>query len=316
MGRLALTAWLVLVLILILLFSVSVHMPPEPSPAASEPAAAALRVLHRGEVLTLGPEEYLLGVLAAEMPADFEPEALKAQAVAARTYALCCAASGKHADAGADVCTDFHCCQAWKGESDMRAAWGEAYDEKRGRICAAVEATAGQVLRFEGAPAFTAFHSSSAGFTEDCGAIWSSLPYLVSVSSPESAESVPNYVSHVSCTPDRLRDALLSVCPEADLIGAPESWIGELHRDGSGRVSEAVLGGVPFSGVKLRELFSLRSTAFDLSLTDGVFTFTVTGFGHGVGMSQYGANVMASGGANYRAILAHYYPGTELSSLW
>ena len=199
MGRLALTAWLVLVLILILLFSVSVHMPPEPSPAASEPAAAALRVLHRGEVLTLGPEEYLLGVLAAEMPADFEPEALKAQAVAARTYALCCAASGKHADAGADVCTDFHCCQAWKGESDMRAAWGEAYDEKRGRICAAVEATAGQVLRFEGAPAFTAFHSSSAGFTEDCGAIWSSLPYLVSVSSPESAESVPNYVSHVSC---------------------------------------------------------------------------------------------------------------------
>ena len=294
MGRLALTAWLVLALILVLLFSVSVRLPPEPSPAASEPASAALRVLHRGRVLALGPEEYLVGVVAAEMPADFEPEALKAQAVAARTYALCCAASGKHADA--DVCTDFHCCQAWKDEREMRAAWGEAFDAKRGRICAAVEATAGQVLRFEGAPAFTAFHSSSAGFTEDCGAIWSSLPYLVSVASPESAESVPNYVSHVSFTPDELRAALLSVRPEADLTGAPEGWIGELRRDGSG--------------------LSLRSTAFDLSLTEGVFTFTVTGFGHGVGMSQYGANVMAAGGADYRAILAHYYPGTELSSLW
>ena len=314
MGRLALTAWLVLVLILILLFAITARVPPEPSPAASEPAAAALRVLHRGQVLALAPEEYLVGVVAAEMPADFEPEALKAQAVAARTYALWCAAGGKHADA--DICTDCHCCQAWKTEADMRAAWDGAFDDRLARVRDAVDSTAGQVLRFAGAPAFTAFHSSSAGFTEDCGAIWNGLPYLVSVASPETAESVPNFVSHVACTPNELQEKLLSICPEADFTGAPEDWLGAIRRDASGRVAEAVLGGVPFSGVKLRELFSLRSTAFALSYADGVFLFTVTGFGHGVGMSQYGANVMAAQGADYRAILAHYYPGTELASLW
>ena len=313
MGRLALAVWLVLALIFILIFAFNVPAPPEPMPAASAPAAA-LRVLHRGEVLVMPPEEYLVGVTAAEMPADFEPEALKAQAVAARTYALYCASSGKHAQA--DVCTDFRCCQAWKSEGDMRAAWGVAFDDRLARIRAAVEATAGEVLRFAGAPAFTAFHSSSAGFTEDCGAIWSGLPYLVSVASPETAENVPNYVSHVACTPHELREALLSVCPEADFSGSPEDWLGEIRRDQSGRVAEAVLGGVPFSGVKLRALFSLRSTAFELRYADGVFLFTVTGFGHGVGMSQYGANVMAAQGADYRAILAHYYPGTELESLW
>jgi len=314
LGRLALTVWLIVALIVMLVFAADVRTPPEPSPAASGSAPAVLRVLHRGRVLALAPEEYLVGVVAAEMPADFEPEALKAQAVAARTYALWCACAGKHADA--DVCTDFRCCQAWKEEADMRAQWGGAYEAKLARIREAVDATAGQVLRFAGAPAFTAFHSSSAGFTEDCGAIWNGLPYLVSVASPESAESVPNYVSHVACTPDELREALGRVHPEADFSGAPEDWVGQLRRDASGRVAEAVLGGAVFSGVKLRELFSLRSTAFELSYADGVFLFTVTGFGHGVGMSQYGANVMAAGGADHRAILAHYYPGTELASLW
>ena len=274
---------------------------------------ACIRVLHGQQVLEMPPEEYLIGVVAAEMPADFEPEALKAQAVAARTYTLYCAGTGKHADA--DVCTDFHCCQAWRSEEELCTDWGEDWAEKLGRIRSAVEGTAGQVLRFEGAAAFTAFHSSSAGFTEDCGAIWNGLPYLVSVSSPESADSVPNYVSYVSRSALDLRDTLLAVAPEADFTAAPEDWIGEIRRDESGRVAEAVIGGVPFSGVKLRELFALRSTAFELAWSDGAFHFTVTGFGHGVGMSQYGANVMAAGGADYREILAHYYPGTELSSL-
>jgi len=314
MGRIVMTAWLVLALILILLFAVTVHTLPEPSPAVSAPAAAALRVLHRGTLLSLPAEQYLIGVVAAEMPADFAPEALKAQAVAARSYTLYCARTGKHPDA--DVCTDYHCCQAWRSEEELRQAWGTDYEEKSSRVRSAVESTAGEVLRFGGEPVFAAFHSSSAGFTEDCGAIWNGLPYLVSVSSPETAESVPNYVSHVALSPVELRGSLLTVCPEADFTDPPEDWIGEIRRDGSGRVAEAVIGGASFSGVKLRELFSLRSTAFELSYADGVFRFTVTGYGHGVGMSQYGANVMAAEGADYRAILAHYYPGTELSSLW
>jgi len=285
-------------------------VPPVPSPAA-EPVQ--VRVKHGDTVVTAPLEEYLVGVEAAEMPADFEPEALRAQAVAARTYTLYCMRSGKHADA--DVCTDYRCCQAWKSDAAMREGWGEAYAEKLSRIRSAVESTAGEYLQFAGQAAFTAFHSSSAGFTEACGAIWSELPYLVSVSSPESADNVPGFVSRVQAGVFDLRDTLLAVCPNADFTAPPEDWFGEITRDESGRVSEAVIGGQVFTGVKLRELWKLRSTAFTVDYADGIFTFTVTGFGHGVGMSQYGANVMAADGADYRAILAHYYPGTELVSL-
>ena len=289
--------------------------PEKPAPPETQktPKTLYLRVLNGGEVETLPLEDYILGVTAAEMPADFEPEALRAQAVAARTYALYCAGTGRHEEA--DVCTDYHCCQAWKSDDAMRRDWGEGYAEKLARVRAAVEDTAGQYLRFAGRAAFTAFHSSSAGFTEACGAIWSELPYLVSVSSPEDADSVPNYVSRVTVRAEKLRNTLLSACPAAELSCPPEDWLGEIRRDESGRVSEVLIGGTAFSGVKLRTLFSLRSTAFDLDYADGAFCFTVTGFGHGVGMSQYGANVMAAKGDDYAAILAHYYPGTELASL-
>ena len=307
MGRLALTAWLVLVLILILLFAITARVPPEPSPAASEPAAAALRVLHRGQVLALDPEEYLVGVVAAEMPADFEPEALKAQAVAARTYALWCAAGGKHADA--DICADSGHCQAWLDEAALRRSWGGDYEQNLARLCEAVSATAGEVLRYEGKPVFAAFHASSAGATEDCGAIWNAQPYLVSVSSPESAETVPHYVSRLVCAPLDLRDTLLSAHPEADFSAAPADWLGAVELDGSGRVARMTLGGAVFTGTELRALFALRSTAFTLDWDGAEFCFTVTGHGHGVGMSQYGANVLAAAGMGYRDILAHYYPG-------
>ena len=168
--------------------------PPLPAPAAvtaAPPAApdmpASLRVLHGGEVTLMALEDYLVGVVAAEMPADFEPEALKAQAVAGRSFALYCRNTGRHADA--DVCTDPGCCQAWKSEADMRRDWGEGFEARRARIDRAVAETAGQVLTWEGQPIFAAFHSSSAGMTEDCAAVWGGAPYLLSVESPESAES-------------------------------------------------------------------------------------------------------------------------------
>ena len=289
-----------------------VSAPPTPEPTlrpADRPAPQTVAVLHAGEVCEVELQDYLIGVVAAEMPADFESEALKAQAVAARTYALYCACSGRHEEA--DVCTDFACCQAWKSREDMESGWGDGFEENYEKIRSAVEETAGEYLCYEGQAVFAAFHSSSAGATEDCGAIWNALPYLVSVSSPETEESVPGYVSCLEQSPLDFRDTLLYAHPEADFSGPEDGWIGEIRLDDSGRVACAVLGGVEFSGTELRELFSLRSTAFTLDY-DGRFRFTVTGFGHGVGMSQYGANVMASQGADYRTILAHYYPGTEL----
>lgn len=282
-----------------------------PEQTAAPAAPETLRVLDGETVREMDMQDYLVGVVAAEMPADFAPEALKAQAVAARTYALYCRNTSRHENA--DVCTDYRCCQAYFDDGALRQNWGADYAARREKIAGAVAATDGDVLCFEGQAIFAAFHSSSAGFTEDCGAIWSELPYLVSVWSPESAETVPGYVSTRSFSPLDFRDTLLSARPQADFSGPPESWLGELTRDKSGRVESFTLGGERFSGVELRTLFSLRSTAFTLDY-DGDFRFTVTGFGHGVGMSQYGAEVMAEEGSDYREILAHYYPGTELET--
>ena len=285
-----------------------------PAPTAGPVQTAVpqrLCVLDGAEVLEMDMRDYLFGVLAAEMPADFAPEALKAQAVAARTYALWCAESGRHAEA--EVCTDYRCCQAWLSDEALRERWGDAYPQRHDKLAGAVAASEGQILCYGGQAVFAAFHSSSAGFTEDSGAIWSALPYLVSVSSPEDEATVPGYVSEAVFPALDFRDTLLYEKPEADFSGPPEGWIGETERDGSGRVAWMELGGVRFSGTQLRALFSLRSTAFTLSYADGLFSFTVTGFGHGVGMSQYGAQALAAQGWDYAAILAHYYPGTALT---
>jgi len=288
---------------------------PLPTPvqqAEENPGAETILIEHGEDILELPLEEYLVGVVAAEMPAAFEAEALKAQAVAARTYTLYCAAAEKHGQA--QVCTDFGCCQAWKSEEKMRQDWGRSFDENYSKIRAAVYDTAGEHLIYEGKPVFSAFHSSSAGVTESCGAIWSDVPYLVSVPSPESEETVPGYISYVEISPLDFRDTLLHACPQADFSGNEADWIGPLSAEKSGRVDAMELGGVLYSGPRLRELFSLRSTAFSLEYTGESFLFTVTGFGHGVGMSQYGAKVMAAQGSDYTAILAHYYPGTSLVS--
>ncbi len=290
--------------------SVSLPSTSEPDPVQGPAAPDAVRLLVGGEVLAIPMQDYLIGVLAGEMPASFAEEALKAQAVAARTYTMYCMLGPKHAEA--DVCAEPGHCQAWQDEQTMRAKWGGRYEEYRARLEAAVASTAGQYLSYEGQPVFAAFHASSAGATEDCGQVWNPRPYLISVSSPESAETVPNYVTRLLCAPLDFRDVLLSAHPEADLSGGEEDWLGPVARDESGRVASAEIGGVSFSGVELRRLFSLRSTAFTLTREDGKFLFTVTGSGHGVGMSQYGAEVMARQGADYRSILAHYYPGTVL----
>ena len=221
-----------------------------------------------------------------------------------------CASFSKHGEA--QVCTDSRCCQAWQSEEELRTRWGEDYEQNAGIIRAAVEDTRGEYLASGGQAVFAAFHSSSASATENSADVWSAVPYLVSVESPETAEDVPNYISTVVCSPIDFRDTVLSAHPEADFSGEEETWIGELRHDAAGRVASVTLGGVELGGKELRSLFSLRSTAFELAYVAGSFTFTVTGFGHGVGMSQYGADKMARLGADYREILAHYYPGTEL----
>ena len=286
---------------------------PAPIPVESgEEPPDTICVKHGDTVEETALREYLIGVVAAEMPAGFETEALKAQSVAARTYAMYCMSTSRHADA--DVCDDYRCCQAWSSEDALREKWGADYDALHSRIESAVDATAGQTLRYRGEPILAAFHSSSDRRTESSAEVWGgALPYLVSVDSPENAATVPNFVSTVELDALDFRDTLLHEHGEADFSGDPETWIGEVEYTDGGRVDAITLGGVRFTGRELRELFALRSTDLTLDYSDGVFVFTVTGFGHGVGMSQYGAQRMASEGAGYRDILAHYYPGTKLS---
>ena len=284
---------------------------PEAEPGAD--AGIGFTALSGGELVETDMYSWLPGVVAGEMPASFEPEALKAQAVAARTYIMSRMSSGTASHPGAAVCDDPGCCKARLTDEELRENWGGAYEENMSKILSAVRSTDGQYLSYGGEAIEAVFHSSSAGKTEDSAELWSARPYLVSVDSPETAEDVPNYVTTVTVPCEDFAAKLSSLRPGADFSGEPALWLGPAAEDASGRVDSVEIGGAQFTGQELRELFSLRSTAFTLDYTVEGFLFTVTGFGHGVGMSQYGANVMAENGSGYREILAHYYPGTELA---
>ncbi len=284
-----------------------------PAPAGRWDAERTIRVLREdGAVDTMTLADYLLGVVSAEMPASFEPEALRAQAVCARTYALCRAEAGSHSADGADVCTDSSCCQAYIAPAGAAARWGPRGAEYTEKLSAAVADTDGQVLTYGGSLIQAVFFSSAAGATEDAAAVWGrDLPYLVSVDSPEGDE-VPHYRSTVTLSADAVKALAEGAGLGADLSGEPAGWFSDLTRTASGRVAAISLGGVSMTGGAARALFSLRSTCFDVAFADGVFTFSVTGYGHGVGLSQYGANAMAKDGATWRDIVAHYYTGVTV----
>ncbi len=286
---------------------------PSPAPPGEWDGGQTLRVLQKdGTVETMTMADYLFRVTAAEMPAAFEPEALKAQAVCARTYAMWKVAAGSHSADGADVCADSGCCQAYIDPAEAAARWGDLAAQYTAKLSAAVADTDGQILTYGGAPIQAVFFSSAAGATEDAAAVWGrALPYLVSVDSPEGDE-VPNYRSTVTLTGDEVRALAEEAGLGCDLSGDPSGWFTGLTRTASGRVAALSLGGVSMTGGAARSLFSLRSAAFDVAFADGIFTFSVTGYGHGVGLSQYGANAMAKGGASWRDIVSHYYTGVTV----
>ncbi len=284
-----------------------------PNRAPTSDAETALTVLSGGTITETTMAQWLPGVVAAEMPASFEPEALKAQAVAARTFLLEHRKNRPESHPEADVCDDPTCCCAHRDEAALREHWGSDAGKNLRRIRAAVEETDGQILTYQGAPILAAFHASSNGKTEDSAALWGAVPYLVSVSTPETAEDVPGFQSSVTFSPEELKTAIVKERPEAVFPDDPAVWLEEPELDVSGRVGSIAIAGETFSGAELRGLLNLRSAAFTVEYADGSFTFTATGHGHGVGMSQYGANVMAKQGSDYTEILMHYYPGTELT---
>lgn len=280
--------------------------------------SAVLLTVQDGETVeSMALDQYLRGVVRGEMPASFELEALKAQAAAERTYVYYQLAAGrKEAHPDADVCTDPGCCSAWLSEEAAREKWGEDFDGWESRIEEAVAATDGQTALYDGQPILAVFHSSSAGKTAEAGDVWSGdVPYLRSVDSPEGEETVPNYYSAAEFTAAEAKTLLAQAHPELTFSGGPDKWFGAAERDDSGRVSTVEVCGAPLRGVEVRRIFSLRSACFTIDAAAERVTFRVTGYGHGVGMSQYGARAMALEGAGYAEILKHYYTGVEIEKV-
>ena len=287
----------------------------EPFVSGELDARTTLKILDGDTVEEMDLGTYLVGVVRAEMPASFHREALKAQAVAARTYTLYKIQSGGNHGDQADICTDSTCCQAYISEERARANWGGNADDYEAKVETAVSETDGQAILYGGVPILAVFHSSSAGLTRAAGEVWmNDLPYLQAVESPEETDRIPNYYSRVEFTAADCKAKLLAVFPEADLSGPVSGWLKNAVTDSAGSVETVEVGGVTVKGTRVRSALGLRSACFDWEVQDGKLVFYVTGYGHGVGLSQYGADKMAEEGADYREILTHYYTGVTVDS--
>lgn len=282
---------------------------PEPAPSA-DADVFYFEDQSTGQVVEISRRDYILGAVAAEMPVSWPDEALKAQAVAAHSYALyCCDHSAR--ENGAWLTADPARRQGCLTDPVLHSYWGTAYDENYARLSALVDEVLGKVLYYEDAPAGTSYFAISNGQTEASENVWgSALPYLVSVDS-SSDRSADNYEYTVTFSAAQVQQALSGLGITADLA-APENWFGAAELSPAGYTKSLSVCGQAVSGTALRRALSLRSTCFTVQYQSGNFSFTTRGYGHGVGMSQWGAKAMAEQGADYAAILAHYYPGTEL----
>lgn len=274
--------------------------------AAPEPVCLPV-VTAEDTVEWMDLEEYVRGVVLAEMPASFETEALKAQAVAARTYALRHLLVGNKHEQGA-VCTRSTCCQAYLSDGDYLSKRGSSADWEK--VAQAVKDTAGLVLTYEGKLADTTYFACSGGMTEDAEAVWGSyIPYLQAVQSP-GEEQAASYEHEVYFS-----KAEFSALLDRPLTGSPTQWLGKMTYTDGGGVDTIVIGGITYTGKQLRTLLGLNSTAFTMTPDDEGITVTTKGKGHRVGMSQYGADAMAVLGSTYEEILAHYYQGTVIDKI-
>lgn len=270
-----------------------------------------------GEVLTLTERAYVLGAVMSEMPAFYEPEALKAQAVAAHTYALHVKALREKQPLdylnGAYFAIDSSKKAGYLSDEQARVLYGAQYEEYHDKMAAAVDAVLGYTLTYGGEPISACYHAISPGRTEASENVFGApLPYLAAVDSSWDV-SADGYESSATFTRQELQERLARNGSEFKPSGEPETWLGSANATESGTVRSLSICGTEFSGVALRGLLGLRSAAFTAAYENGAFVFTVHGYGHGVGMSQYGANCMALEGNTFDRILAHYYPGAELT---
>ncbi|MBO5746326.1 MAG: stage II sporulation protein D [Clostridia bacterium] len=292
----------------------------DPTPSASGPQApqssptadvGGFRILNTEteKVTEISARDYCIGVVLAEMPAEYEIEALKAQSVVAYTYAKYKANIRKNEKY--DVTDTYLSDQAFLWEQEARDRFGENYQAYYKKVSSAVDSVLGQMITYDGQPILAACHSISGGRTESAEKIWGgSYPYLQPVESVGDVLN-PDYLSEVTLTPDEMSSKLKEISVTTE--GSADGWFSEFKKTDSGTVLTANVCGHEIKGSDIRTALGLRSSNFDLELKDGNFHLAVRGYGHGVGMSQYGAQFMAEQGSTYTEILGWYFTNCRLA---
>ena len=286
-----------------------------PVPDAS-PDADSLRVLDEatGEILTVSARDYRIGAAAAELPADWPDEAIKAQMVAAWSYALFQQQQARAAGQAHDLSADPARRQGFMTREVLESYWGVDFETNYARLAALADQVDGWVVQWQGAPAACCYHASSCGHTEASQNVWTeSLAYLQGVDSPWDT-AADGWEVTVTYTVQQMTDALqLNFADRGlDLSGEPADWFGAPTLTAAGYVASQPVAGAELTGTELRGALGLRSAAFTVVYADRTFSVTTHGYGHGVGLSQWGARGMALEGKHCADILAWYYPGTTL----
>lgn len=313
----------VLVVALVIGFLVMYFIPDREIEIEEDRATVKVLLHETQRVVEMGLEEYIVGVVAAEMPASFSLEALKAQAVAARTYAvkrlLVADPRVKKINQEADLSTDHTINQAWISIAEMKRRWGKwNYAANRRKIVQAVEETRGKVLVYKGQIIDPAYHASCGGkCTESSGEVWKfDLPYLQSVSCTGHTDRhhAENHFFSLQKI-DAVLGTSLNTLSVSTLTSGRSDVFSIKEKSRSGRIREVTISGKSFSGSELRTKLELPSTRFSWQIKDGGVSFQTNGYGHGVGMCQYGAADLAEQGKTYQEILTHYYTGAQIAAV-
>lgn len=275
-----------------------------------------IKLLHSGsgQIEELPIDEYLYGVVSSEMPANYEVEALKAQAIVARTYTIyqIMNNSGKHP--GADICDNSSCCQAWISKDERLSKWApEEAESNWNKIVDAVNSTSGKIITYQNKPINAFFHSNSGGKTESSLNIWGGIdyPYLKSVETA-GEEGYTQYSSEAKFTKEELLNKLKEKYEDCEIDYSQENCIQILEYTTSGRVKTIKFGNKEIAGTEARTILGLRSTNFTFTISGDEIIFSVIGYGHGVGMSQTGADALAKSGSNCEEIIKHFYTDVEI----
>ena len=281
------------------------------------PKYGTIKLLHKstGEVEDVPIDTYLCNVVSAEMPADYELEALKAQAVVARTYTIYKAQNPKHENA--DICDDSTCCQAWVSKEKRFERWEEQKRESNWlKIEKAVNETAGKIVTYNGKPINAFFHANSGGTTELPVNVWggAGLPYLQVVETA-GEEGYTQYSSEVILNKEELIEKLKTKYSDIQIDFNNNDDIKILGFTDGNRVKTVKFGNHELSGVETRTILGLKSTNFEITKENDNIKFSVKGYGHGVGMSQTGADTMAKQGSNYEDIIKHFYKDVEIKDV-